>query len=923
MIISFTNFGSLYAQPSMVEYLRECKQILPPPPTTSGTTLCEQHPNFVPDEGLNLIGTNFASQLVPPTSAGLSGKNISISGTLLIDRTFQFSNCNIKMDNNAIIAIIDENRLTILSTDLFACEEMWDGIKIETGSRLSLFFSNVEDAEAALQPDENAPMFLISNDFHRNRVGIRNTDGSVQGGSVIFDLMMRNTFSSDGPLNDGTFAFAGIHLTQTAASIGHSTLTNDFTNIDYGIVSENSDIQVRKCVFENLTETTPVTGFLGGEGIHTSHGTLIADDCNFSNCRFAGIAALGTNLTITDSNFDGDMIVGIISEENNFAEEILIKNNIIEMNTSEVLLGISLQRSTASGNLAHNTIEFNDITLTDGVAGIFAFSPNINPALDDLFIRGNNIDILSSDNQFRGIEIVPGMANGYKLHRNTLSFDNNITTASSERYGIACFDAISGTDHEILLNSILGEETDFPAQCGIHIDNAVNIDVCFNTVDHTHRGVHFQGQDDNCVFSGNSIQRHGQGLFIANGFNNVPGIIGDQIRHCNTWSTTPGDYTINAAENVADEPSQSEFIIETIQPNKFPTQISPLSGWFSLIPGSVSLCDGSGNLAATEWDDAVAAGQFTTGMTAASIFNAEYQLALKLMEHPTIPSGDPDMADFLTNNQTENFYKLASAQNQLASAMIIPQSTQEDLDSLRAEKTAVFDSLYILDSLRVENPDTINGTFDTAYIAAQADLLNQLATFNLVEKNIKIGLDTQRISNLQSVKTYLNGISTTFDYETNLSDWLTAVVDYELGNITAENFYLIAETMVSQYDSLSGPAVYQAGHFTKWCNSLPWDYENPTAGSRSIETEKSNVLKGIQVYPNPTENNLYIKFENVFAGEVRLIDLSGKVLVKTKIPKDSFEKQINLKRLPNGIYTLTISDENQALVFKEKIVILK
>jgi hypothetical protein len=352
------------------------------------------------------------------------------------------------MDNNAIIAIIDENRLTILNSDIFACEEMWDGIKIETGSRLSMFFSNVEDAEAALQPDENAPMFLIRNNFHRNRVGIRNTDGSAQGGSVIFDLMMRNTFSSDGPLNDGTFAFAGIHLTQTAASIGHSTLTNDFSNIDYGIVSENSDIQVKKCVFENLIETTPVTGFFGGEGIHTSEGTLITDNCDFSNCRFAGIAASGTNLTITNSNFEGDMIVGIVSEDNDFAEEILIKNNAIEMNTSEVLLGISLQRSTASGNSADNTI-----------------------------------------------------------------------------------------------------------------------------------------------------------------------------------------------------------------------------------------------------------------------------------------------------------------------------------DSLRAEKTAVFDALYILDSLRVENPDTINGTFDTVYIAAQAYLLNQLGAFNLAEKNIKFGLDTQRISSLETVKTYLNGISTTFDYETNLKDW--------------------------------------------------------------------------------------------------------------------------------------------------------
>jgi hypothetical protein len=98
-------------------------------------------------------------------------------------------------------------------------------------------------------------------------------------------------------------------------------------------------------------------------------------------------------------------------------------------------------------------------------------------------------------------------------------------------------------------------------------------------------------------------------------------------------------------------------------------------------------------------------------------------------------------------------------------------SADNTIDSLRAEKTAVFDALYILDSLRVENPDTINGTFDTVYIAAQAYLLNQLGAFNLAEKNIKFGLDTQRISSLETVKTYLNGISTTFDYETNLKDW--------------------------------------------------------------------------------------------------------------------------------------------------------
>nr|HMS52930.1 T9SS type A sorting domain-containing protein [Chitinophagales bacterium] len=66
----------------------------------------------------------------------------------------------------------------------------------------------------------------------------------------------------------------------------------------------------------------------------------------------------------------------------------------------------------------------------------------------------------------------------------------------------------------------------------------------------------------------------------------------------------------------------------------------------------------------------------------------------------------------------------------------------------------------------------------------------------------------------------------------------------------------------------------------------------------------------VQVFPNPTNEVLYLSgIENA---RVQIFYLAGKLLLN--LP--SVNNQINVKNLPNGIYTIQISNQNQATACK-------
>ena len=79
-----------------------------------------------------------------------------------------------------------------------------------------------------------------------------------------------------------------------------------------------------------------------------------------------------------------------------------------------------------------------------------------------------------------------------------------------------------------------------------------------------------------------------------------------------------------------------------------------------------------------------------------------------------------------------------------------------------------------------------------------------------------------------------------------------------------------------------------------------------------INENNENVL----VYPNPTNNVLYIK-SNQPIESIFLYDITGKNIIK-KQTKNNFN-QLDISNLRNGIYVLHLVDENQKITVKQVI----
>lgn len=76
--------------------------------------------------------------------------------------------------------------------------------------------------------------------------------------------------------------------------------------------------------------------------------------------------------------------------------------------------------------------------------------------------------------------------------------------------------------------------------------------------------------------------------------------------------------------------------------------------------------------------------------------------------------------------------------------------------------------------------------------------------------------------------------------------------------------------------------------------------------------EENNVL-GLNIYPNPANNEITLNSNVLGAGTVTLVDMTGRVVLQQKTVISSTQK-INIQDLPSGIYSLSVIIENNQSV---------
>lgn len=77
--------------------------------------------------------------------------------------------------------------------------------------------------------------------------------------------------------------------------------------------------------------------------------------------------------------------------------------------------------------------------------------------------------------------------------------------------------------------------------------------------------------------------------------------------------------------------------------------------------------------------------------------------------------------------------------------------------------------------------------------------------------------------------------------------------------------------------------------------------------------DNSNKFRKLEIYPNPTNGNFIINFGEILSDtELNILDMNGKLVYSEVISKNaSTIKQVNIEKLPAGIYILSIRSNNE------------
>lgn len=117
------------------------------------------------------------------------------------------------------------------------------------------------------------------------------------------------------------------------------------------------------------------------------------------------------------------------------------------------------------------------------------------------------------------------------------------------------------------------------------------------------------------------------------------------------------------------------------------------------------------------------------------------------------------------------------------------------------------------------------------------------------------------------------------------------------------------------YD-FNGQTLYQTGTYTDTlltedgCDSIVTLYLISLVGIEDAEPSQ------IVMYPNPTEDKVYLSLSNIPNAEITIRDISGKVVKRHKVSPSQNEVVLNVEDLASGTYTIMINNNHTHLTKK-------
>ena len=833
-----------------------------------------------------------------------------------------------------------------------ACNSVWQGIVVGSNARLSLlagqlnFFERnmITGANIGIDAGEKSSIYINDADFRNNYVGI-NYSGILGSG---FRLRVWNSkFYGDGPLPfttnptvDQPFEYfeqiqpyAGIRICNNSGyyvvDCGDPSCTNQFYNMENGIILKNSSGDFSSCKFRDIRGLYLADNINAGNAIiarstnlFDSHslfykGQNNAQSLDVKDCDF-GIMTNNYSLILKEAHFDNIKEIGV-EVSDCLLKQSKIENNVIEAGTSSIRMfgnfwsGIDVVDnylnvfSGVQGASACVDMAFND-NLSFGLAG----------SSGGITIRNNFLNNFAQGQGVRSImDVFPVIKNNY-FTTNDMKYGDGIRLdGGSLAY------ALCNNFSQPLLGTA-GQEAS-----AIRTFLNPNSYISCNSEVKYPQGLTFLGTSTGSIIKGNSFNQNRRGLLYE--FDAITGKQPDLTQsgvklHGNDWNGYTYPNMQGARHN-----GTSKIVVEasqyTVNPNSYPTHTTSISianstlTWFSNISQYQTFscadqvaplkCGNNGPLTPiivpSNPDsadvfvvlDSIDSEHFPNSYK----WIAKRQVYDKLLRWPTMINSKTVFAPFYNTNVSSSIGQFSNMKRNINRAALIPGFNDT---GYRLQLSGI-DSLENLLRQAVGQPSPNQQVIlqlENDIVQAR-NTISQSSASNMLLRNA-------RLTNLDAINGAINAQAI---YEQNEKLVNDVKISYliqgmsALDSLTMVNMIEIA----AQCPLIGGESVFGARYLVSRKINLNWDdYDLCESNqSRSKKTENIDLVNGAVLSPNPFTNQLQVNFEGNEMKELRIYDMKGVVVHKSQVLSG---QQVDVGDLLSGFYLAELTGTGKAII---------
>ncbi|MFT4664064.1 MAG: hypothetical protein ACI8YQ_002263 [Polaribacter sp.] len=841
-----------------------------------------------------LIGTNNTVQIMPDLPAcdvynsNLIPRVFVVTNDLIVDvnglycmspiNITQPTDRVISMQKDARIIVKNGSHLQIEDFEIKGCDEMWQSIVVENGGRLTLNNCTIRDAWTAVEVEPGGIVTLHRNEFRNNAVSLNITKLNSSQPSAQVSIT-RNLFHGVGTLKapfENQIPNAGIivrnipELNLPGSSGGGNTFSNTFRNMRNGVISTNSDVSIRKAIFEDILQQNGTGGVAVRSRGGADYRTVTIDGAEFSNC-FTGVSSSRDWLTVENSTM------------------AKMNNGILITNAASMLQRITDNKISASDRgIEYTGIEplflkvyNNRITMNNPTDALnsFAIRGNLtiaNSLFSSWLVENNSIKL--EDARF-GIFVSSGAVVDLK--------DNAISTAFGstllEEYNYIFLDGTQSPS--VSCNSIFGNAKgdNYKDARGITLNGTSFGAIECNSITKTEIGIDVNDMSMDTRLSGNTLDRHQTGLQLRENAN-----IGQQTFNGNDWTflnsvddPDPLDDLFGARHlGGSQTQGQSQFIVNNSADDEYmPSLPSANLSWFVSNSNGLnftcpvnSVCGFSTNGFIADEDDKLKKNIINNqlasdGFNAALRYAGARQLYRGLQESTAQINTGGLFDSFLSAESTTSVGQFNAIENDISDLFTIDSLEQDSL--LEYWETVVDNTaaIWLKDSL-------LNETTDPAEINI---LINDKSTLELEREQANVNaqliykqLETDKLAAIPQITSNNQAISTTAIYETNQKTVTNTLLKTLAIGLEPDSVQLVdLEAIANQCPLAGGEAVYHARALVQ--GGYYDDEALCAAANQNSEMEKEEQAVTFSIFPNPSNG----KFSLLLPADVKAVTISN------------------------------------------------